>query len=50
MISRYSRPEMKKIWSEEHRFRQMLEVEILAAEALPEFGGAAPDRCLLARG
>ncbi len=34
MITRYTRPEMAKIWSDEHRFESMLEVEILAAEAM----------------
>jgi adenylosuccinate lyase len=34
MITRYTRPEMAKIWSDEHRFEAMLEVEILAAEAM----------------
>ena len=34
MITRYTRPEMAKIWSDERRFQAMLEVEILAAEAM----------------
>ncbi|MDR0915308.1 MAG: adenylosuccinate lyase [Endomicrobium sp.] len=34
MIARYTRPEMAKIWSEKNRFRQMLNVEILVAEAM----------------
>ncbi|MFH1024146.1 MAG: adenylosuccinate lyase [Planctomycetota bacterium] len=34
MISRYSRPAMAAVWSEENRFRIMLEVELLAAEAM----------------
>ncbi|MBD1373350.1 adenylosuccinate lyase [Hazenella sp. IB182357] len=33
MIERYSRPEMKAIWTEENKFRAWLEVEILACEA-----------------
>ncbi|MFH1791109.1 MAG: adenylosuccinate lyase [Candidatus Omnitrophota bacterium] len=33
MISRYSLPGMVKIWTEENKFRKMLDVEILACEA-----------------
>src|SRR6266571_4925459 len=38
MISRYTRPEMGRIWSEENSFQKWLDVEILAAEALAESG------------
>jgi adenylosuccinate lyase len=38
MISRYTKPEMGKIWSDENRFQKMLEVEILAAEAMTKLG------------
>jgi len=38
MISRYTRPEMGRIWSEENGFQKWLEVEILAAEGLAELG------------
>jgi len=38
MIERYTRPEMGRIWSLENRFRQWLEVELAAAEALAELG------------
>jgi adenylosuccinate lyase len=34
MIPRYTRPEMAQIWTDESRFQKMLEVEILAAEAM----------------
>jgi len=34
MISRYSRPEMREIWSEENKLRLWLKVELLTAEAL----------------
>ena len=34
MIERYSLPRMASIWSEENRFRKMLDVEIYACEAL----------------
>src|SRR5579863_6655886 len=38
MISRYTRPEMGRIFSDENRFAQWLEVELAAAEALAETG------------
>jgi len=38
MISRYSRPEMARIWSEENRFATWLRVEIAATEVLSERG------------
>lgn len=38
MIPRYTRPDMAKIWSDDNRFRCMLEVEILAAEAMSLMG------------
>ena len=38
MIERYTRPEMKAIWTEENRFRAWLEVEILACEAWAHLG------------
>ncbi|MFH7333432.1 adenylosuccinate lyase [Streptococcus agalactiae] len=38
MISRYSRPEMAAIWTEENKYRAWLEVEILADEAWAELG------------
>ena len=38
MIDRYTRPEMGRIWSEENKYRQWLEVELAAAEALAETG------------
>ncbi len=34
MIDRYSRPEMSRLWTDEHRFETMLRVEILSTEAL----------------
>jgi len=34
LISRYTSPEMGKIWTEENRFKTMLEVEIAACEAM----------------
>ncbi len=38
MIERYSRPEMRNIWSEENKFKAWLEVEICACEAWAELG------------
>jgi len=38
MIERYSRPEMLRLWSEEHRLATWLEVECLASEAMAERG------------
>ena len=41
MIPRYTRPEMAQIWEPDNRFRIMLEVETLAAEAM-EANGSIP--------
>jgi adenylosuccinate lyase len=38
MIERYSRPRMKKVWSDENKFTKWLEVEIAACEAWAELG------------
>ncbi len=38
MIERYSRPEMKRVWSDENKFNKWLEVEIAACEAWAEIG------------
>lgn len=38
MITRYTRPEMAKIWSDKNRYNCWLEVEILADEAWAELG------------
>lgn len=38
MISRYTRPEMGQVWSEENKFRKWLEVEIVTSEVLAERG------------
>jgi adenylosuccinate lyase len=34
MIERYTRPEMARLWTDEYRFEKMLQVELLASEAL----------------
>jgi len=38
LISRYTRPQMGAIWTEENRYRQWLAVEIAACEVLAETG------------
>ena len=38
MIDRYSLPRMSAIWSDENRFRKMLDVELFACEALSRLG------------
>ena len=38
MISRYTRPEMEKIWTEQKKFETWLNIELLACEALSELG------------
>lgn len=43
MIERYSRPKMKKIWSEEKKFDQWLKVEIAVCEAWAELGKIPQD-------
>jgi adenylosuccinate lyase len=45
MIERYSRPQMKKIWSEESKFDKWLQVEIAACEAWAEIG-AIPKKAI----
>jgi len=38
MIERYSRPQMKRVWSDENKFNKWLEVEIAVCDALAELG------------
>ena len=38
MIERYSRPQMKRVWSDENKFDKWLEVEIAACDAWAEIG------------
>jgi adenylosuccinate lyase len=38
MISRYTRPEMGAIWTDEHKYQCWLEVELATAEVLAELG------------
>jgi adenylosuccinate lyase len=49
MIDRYTRPEMGRIWSEENKYRQWLEVELATAEALAETGDVPRDAAELLR-
>ena len=49
MISRYTRPEMGAIWTDENRFNAWLEVEILACEAWAELGVIPKDDAKLLR-
>ena len=37
MISRYSRKELTKIWSEENKYKIWLDVEIAAAQAMVKY-------------
>jgi adenylosuccinate lyase len=43
MIPRYSRPEMARVWSEEHKYDTWLRVEIAACEAWAEQGAIPKD-------
>src|SRR6516164_3061454 len=38
MITRYSRPEMRAIWTDENKLRLWLQIELLASEALVREG------------
>ena len=38
MITRYTRPEMGRIWSDENKFQTWLDVELAATETLAEAG------------
>ncbi|HTB16960.1 MAG TPA: adenylosuccinate lyase [Bryobacteraceae bacterium] len=49
MIERYTRPEMANIWSEENKYRQWLEVELAAAEALAQTNDVPPEAARLLR-
>src|SRR5713226_4311014 len=49
MILRYTRPEMGRIWSEENKYRQWLEVELATSEALAETGEVPKEAVALLR-
>jgi adenylosuccinate lyase len=42
LISRYTRPEMGAVWTDQNKFQQWLEVELAASEALAEMGVVPP--------
>jgi adenylosuccinate lyase len=43
MITRYTRPNMARLWSQENRFQKWLEVEVLACEAWAQLGALPKD-------
>ena len=43
MIERYSRPEMRAVWTEQNKFDAYLKVELLSAEAWRELGVVPPE-------
>ncbi len=43
MIERYTLPEMGRVWSDEHKFKTWLQIEILACEALADLGEIPAD-------
>jgi adenylosuccinate lyase len=49
MIARYTRPEMGRIWSDQNRFQQWLEVELAASEALADLGVVPEEAARLLR-
>jgi adenylosuccinate lyase len=49
MIARYTRPEMGRIWNDQNRFDQWLEVELAASEALAELGVVPAEAARLLR-
>ena len=49
MIQRYTRPEMGRIWGDENKYRQWLEVELAATESLAETGEVPVEAARLLR-
>jgi adenylosuccinate lyase len=49
MIARYTRPEMGRIWSEENKYRQWLEVELATSETLGDLGVVPADAAMALR-
>src|SRR3984957_20037777 len=49
MIDRYTRPEMARIWSEENKYQQWLEVELASVEALAQTKDVPPEAARLLR-
>ena len=46
MISRYTLPAMRHIWSQESKFSKMLQIELLTIEALARAGHIPKKSCL----
>ncbi len=38
MIDRYTRPQMKALWGDKHKYQTWLRIELLALEALSQRG------------
>src|SRR5437763_6154905 len=49
MIARYTRPQMGGIWHDENKFRQWLEVELAASEALADLAVVPAEAARLLR-
>ena len=49
MIARYTRPEMGRIWTDQNKFQQWLEVELAASEALASLGVVPEEAARLLR-
>ncbi|MBI4219307.1 MAG: adenylosuccinate lyase, partial [Chloroflexi bacterium] len=49
MIDRYSRPAMRRVWSDDRTFELWLKVEIAAAQAWCELGVVPPEDMALIR-
>ncbi len=49
MIARYTRPEMGRIWTDQNKFQQWLEVELAASEALADLGVVPKEAARLLR-
>lgn len=49
MIDRYSRPEMRAVWTEQNKFQAWLEVELCACEAWAELGHIPQEDAVLLR-
>ncbi len=43
MLARYTRPEMKALWTEEHKLRLWFEIELAAVEGWAELGVVPPE-------
>ena len=50
MIPRYTLPEMAAVWSDQARFRQWLEIEVLAVEAWARLGKVPEEDARAVRG